>query len=117
MIYNDLSGLTSNHAEHESKELPIQHWAEADVTLLPSIGDSHRSLVGKNRWKNVELWPIGVFVDDLEGTKYFPIHVVAAIEDPYDVPSAIEKLEEELAIDPDPELPFEETLEPVMDRT
>lgn len=97
---------------------PVQRWEEADVTLLPNIGDSHRPLVGRNRWKNVELWPVGVFVDDLEGTKFFPMHVVAAVEDPYDEPTAIEKLEDELAqVGKEPELPFEETLDPVVDRT
>lgn len=101
----------------DGRLLPVQKWEEADVTLLPIIGNKHLEIVGKNRWKNVELWPVGVFVDDLEGTKFFPMHVVGAVEDPYDTPTATEKLEDELKIEPDPQLPFEESLDPVTDRT
>ncbi|MBT8212179.1 MAG: hypothetical protein KJN71_03430 [Acidimicrobiia bacterium] len=98
-------------------DMPLRQWREADVTILPR-DNFMLTYAGKNRWMNVRLFAHGVFVDDLEGEKFFPMHMVVAVEDPHDEPSAIESLEEELAqITEEPQLPFEETLDDVVDRT
>lgn len=99
---------------------PLMQWDEAIVTIR--VDETLNLLLpwaGRNRWMNVRLFDHGVVVEDLEGDKYFPLHAVMAIEDPYDEPTAIEKLESALAeIEVEqPELPFEETLDDVRDLT